>query len=64
MMILSIVVSCLHQLTDTYFLLLLIVLKGLIGPAGVPGPAGPKGERVSIYVCTLYTHTVYVQIHV
>lgn len=23
--------------------------KGLIGPAGMPGPAGPKGERVSIY---------------
>lgn len=22
--------------------------KGLIGPAGMPGPAGPKGERVSI----------------
>lgn len=23
--------------------------KGLIGPSGMPGPAGPKGERVSIY---------------
>lgn len=22
--------------------------KGLIGPSGMPGPAGPKGERVSI----------------
>lgn len=27
------------------------VLKGLIGPAGVPGPAGPKGDSVSICVC-------------
>lgn len=26
-------------------------MKGLTGPSGFPGPAGPKGERVSIYVC-------------
>lgn len=24
--------------------------KGLIGPAGVPGPAGPKGEMVGVLV--------------
>ena len=30
----------------------LLLLKGLIGPSGVPGPAGPKGERVSsLHLC-------------
>lgn len=43
--------------SDDGHLFSIFVLKGLIGPAGVPGPAGPKGERVSIYVYTVYVHT-------
>lgn len=37
--------------TSTIYRFAFSVLKGLIGPAGVSGPAGPKGERVSICVC-------------